>query len=74
MHTIHIDNTEIENFINTKYLGNENGLMADFVSFVKTELIINDIKKGFDEVKLYEENSVNLTNARDFLSELKSAN
>ncbi|MEA1892109.1 MAG: hypothetical protein U9N33_05290 [Campylobacterota bacterium] len=72
MQTIQIDNAELESFISSKYGNDKKSLVSDFVTFVKTELIINDIKKGFDEVKLHEQGKANLTSARDFLEELKS--
>jgi len=72
MQTIQIDNAELESFISSKYGNDKNSLLNDFVKFVKTELIMNDIKKGFDEVELYGQGKTNLTNAKDFLEELKS--
>jgi ABC-type sulfate transport system substrate-binding protein len=71
MHTIHIDNAELESFINSQYGKDDQSLMADFITFVKTELIINDLKNGFDEVELYKHNKTSLSDARDFLTELK---
>ena len=74
MQTIQIDNAELENFISLNYGNDKTSLVKDFVAFVKTELIVNDIKKGFDEVKLYKEGKTKLTSARAFLDELKSEN
>jgi len=72
MQTIQIDNAELESFISAKYGNDKNSLLNDFVKFVRTELIVNDIKKGFDEVELYKHGKANLTNAKDFLKELKN--
>ena len=72
MQTIQIDNTELENFISLKYGDDENSLVNDFIKFVKTELVINDIKKGFDEVESHKNKKTKLTNAEAFLDELKS--
>jgi hypothetical protein len=38
------------------------------------EEILQNIKTGLEEVKLYQEGKINLTNARDFLNELRSHN
>jgi ABC-type sulfate transport system substrate-binding protein len=61
----------LESFINSQYGKDDQSLMADFITFVKTELIINDLKNGFDEVELYKHNKTSLSDARDFLTELK---
>jgi len=71
MQTIQIDNAELESFIFAKYGNDKNSLVNDFVTFIKTELISNDIKKGFDEVELYKQGKTTLTSAKDFLEELK---
>jgi len=71
MQTIQIDNAEIESFISSKYGNDKNSLVSDFVKFVKTEIIVNDIKKGFDEIEQYKQGKTHLTNAQDFLEELK---
>jgi len=72
MQTIQIDNPEVENFISSRYGNDKTSLVNDFVKFVQTELIINDIKKGFDEVELYKQGKTKFTNADAFLDELKS--
>ncbi len=72
MQTIQIDNAELESFISLQYGNDKTGLVNDFVKFIKTELVVNDIKKGFDEVELYEQGKTKLTSARTFLDELKS--
>ena len=70
MQTIQIDNAELENFISSQY-GSDNTTLLN-VRFVKTELIANDIKKGFDEVELFKKGQTKLTSANTFLDELKS--
>jgi hypothetical protein len=72
MQTIKINNPELENFISSQYGNDETTLINDFVKFIKTELIINDIKKGFDEVELFKKGDKTLTDAKDFLEDLKS--
>ncbi len=72
MQTIQINNQEIESFIHTTYGDDSQSLIDDFLLFIKTELVSKDIKKGFDEVSRFENNNIELTNATDFLSELKS--
>jgi len=72
MQTIQIDNAELESFISSQYGNDKTSLVSDFVKFVKTELIVNDIKKGFDEVELQKQGKATLTSAKVFLDELKS--
>jgi hypothetical protein len=72
MQTIRINNSELESFISSKYGNDEATLLNDFVKFVKTELVVSDIKKGFDEVELFKQGKTKLTSAKDFLEELKS--
>ena len=72
MQTIQIDNAELESFISVQYGNDKTGLIEDFVRFVKTELIVNDIKKGFDEVELYKKGELELQDASDMLKELRS--
>ena len=74
MQTIQIDNAEIESFIQSQYGNDKVSLINDFISFVKTELVVNDLKKGFDEVTSFQKNKNSLLNAKDFLSDLKSGN
>lgn len=72
MQTIQIDNPELESFISLQYGNDKTSLIKDFVKFIQTEVIINDIKKGFDEVELYKQGKTNLTSVEAFLDELKS--
>ncbi|MDQ7043712.1 MAG: hypothetical protein Q9M40_12645 [Sulfurimonas sp.] len=72
MQTIQIDNAELESFISSQYGNDKNSLVSDFVKFVKTELVINDIKKGFNEIEQFQNGESELINARAFLNELKS--
>ena len=72
MQTIQIDNAELESFISLQYGSDKIGLVDDFIKFIKTELIINDIKKGFDELESSKQGNSKLTNAKSFLDELKS--
>jgi len=72
MQTIQINNIEAENFINSNYGNDTKSLVDDFLLFVKTELVASDIKKGFDEVDDFAKGNIHLTDANDFLSELKS--
>lgn len=73
MQTIQINNSELEQYIALRYGDDKNSLVNDFVTFLKTELYSNDIKKAFDEVKQFKEGKIPLSDATDFLSELKSA-
>ena len=72
MQTIQIDNNEIEHFIKNNYGNDTTSLLNDFIIFAKTELLSNEIKKGFDEVKEFDKGNINLSDANNFLSELKS--
>jgi len=72
MQTIQIDNAELESFISLQYGSDKIGLVDDFIKFIKTELIINDIKKGFDELESSKQGNSKLTSAKSFLDELKS--
>ena len=72
MQTIQIDNAELESFISSEYGNDKISLVNDFVKFIKTELIISDIKKGFDEAEQFEDGQTKLTSAKAFLDELKS--
>ena len=74
MQTIQINNPEIEQFITSVYGNNQTNLINDFMLFVKSELLSNELKKGFDEVEEYTKNQTDLTNAYDFLDELKNGN
>ncbi|RLA77760.1 MAG: hypothetical protein DRG78_16660 [Epsilonproteobacteria bacterium] len=72
MQTIQIDNAELESFISLQYGNDKIGLVDDFIKFVKTEIVVNDIKKGFDEVESFQQGKTKLTSAKAFLDELKS--
>ena len=72
MKTIQIDNAELESFISLQYGNDKTTLVNDFIKFIKTELIVNDIKKGFDEVESHRQGKTKLTSATAFLDELKS--
>jgi len=72
MQTIEINSQEIENFIKLQYGEDNNTLLNDFMIFVKTELVAYELKKGFDEVKLFENGQKSLNNIEDIISRLKS--
>jgi hypothetical protein len=72
MQTIQINNADIEHLINSEYGNDTKSLLNDFVVFIKEKHTINGIKKGLDEVKLYEQGKSNLQSADDLLQELKS--
>jgi len=74
MHTIEINSQEIENFIKLQYGDDNNTLLNDFMIFVKTELVAYELKKGFDEVKSFENGEKSLNNIEDIISRLKSGN
>ena len=74
MQTIQINNPEAERYIDLVYKNNRENLVNDFLLFIKTEIIKNDLKKGFDEVQAYKDDKLSLTDAKEFLRELKSAN
>jgi len=73
MQTIQINSTEIENFIKFKYGQDSDSLLHDFMMFIKTELIGHEIKKGFDEVKLFESGKKSLNSIEDVIARLRSA-
>jgi hypothetical protein len=73
MQTIRIEDSEVESIIKSEYGGDTKNLLNDFIMFIKERHTINGIKKGFDEVKLYEKDKIDLKNVDDFISELKSA-
>ena len=53
-------------------MDNQSNLINDFLLFVKTEIASNELARGFDEVEKYKDGKTTLTDAKDFLSELKS--
>ena len=73
MHTIQINSSEVEDFIDIKYGQDSDSLLHDFMIFVKTELIGYELKKGFDEVELFESGKKSLNNIEDVISRLRSA-
>ena len=48
--------------------------MIEKIIYHKEHTIANNIIQGLEEVKLYQQGTINLQNADDLLSELKSAN
>ena len=72
MQTIQINNADVENIIQSEYGNDTQSLINDFMVFVKEKQIIRGIKKGFDEVELYEQGKINLQSADDLLEELQS--
>ena len=72
MQTIEINSTEIENFIKLKYGQDNESLLSDFMTFVKTELMTHELKKGFDEVKRYEKGEKSLDSIEDVIARLRS--
>ena len=73
MQTIQINNSEAEHYIQSVYGNNQSSLVDDFLLFIKSEVVSNDLRKGFDEVEDFKTNKIQLSDANDFLSELKSA-
>ena len=71
MQTITINNPKVEKIIFSTYGNDKISLLNDFISFIETKEIMNDIKKGFHEVSKYENKQTELTNANDFLDEIK---
>jgi hypothetical protein len=72
MQTIRINNHEAEQYIESVYGDDQSNLINDFLLFVKTEIASNELARGFDEVEKYKDGKTTLTDAKDFLSELKS--
>jgi hypothetical protein len=72
MQTIRINNHEAEQYIKSVYGNNQSNLIDDFLLFVKTEIASNELLRGFDEVEKYKDGKTTLSDAKDFLSELKS--
>jgi len=72
MQTIQINNSELENFIKLQYGQDSDSLLYDFMTFVRTELTVHEIKKGFDEVKLFEAGQKKLSSAEDMIARLRS--
>ncbi len=72
MQSIEINSPELENFIKLQYGEDRESLLNDFTTFVKTELIAYEIKKGFDEVKEFEQGVKELNSVEDVISRLRS--
>lgn len=72
MQSIEINNPELESFIKLQYGEDRESLLNDFTTFIKTELIAYELKRGFDEVKEYEEGAKELSNASDVIARLRS--
>lgn len=72
MQTIEINNTELENFIKLQYGEDKKSLLDDFTTFIKTELVAHELKKGFDEIKEFEEGSKKLNNVENVIARLRS--
>jgi len=68
MQTIQINNIELENFIKLQYGQDNDSLMYDFMTFIKTEYIAHELKKGFDEVKLFEAGEKPLSSADEIIA------
>jgi hypothetical protein len=72
MQTIQVDSIEVENFIKLQYGQDSDSLLNDFMTFVKTEMTAHEIKKGFDEVELFESGKKPLKRVEDVMARLKS--
>jgi len=72
MQSIEINNQELENFIKIQYGEDKESLLNDFTKFIKTELIVYEIKKGFDEVKEFEQGTKRLNNIEEVINRLRS--
>jgi len=57
----------------TAYAKGRNLISNNFLLFIKSEVVSSELKKGFDEVEDFTTNKIQLSDANDFLSELKSA-
>jgi hypothetical protein len=71
MQTIQINNAEAQQYIQSVYGDNQSDLVNDFLLFIKSEIVAKDLKKGFDEVEDFKAGKIQLSDANDFLSELK---
>jgi len=72
MYSLQIDNPEIEQYIHKHYKDNDVHLVNDFLTFLKTEMVSKEIKKGFKEVEQYKKKRTTLNDATAFLETLKS--
>jgi len=73
MQTIQINNLELENFIKLQYGQDSDSLLQDFMTFIRTEYIGHELKKGFDEVKLFEAGKKPLSSVDEMMARLRSA-
>lgn len=73
MQTIEINNLELEDFIKLQYGQDSDSLLHDFMTFVKTEFVGHELKKGFDEVKLFETGQKSLSSVEEMMARLRSA-
>ncbi|CAA6825593.1 MAG: Unknown protein [uncultured Sulfurovum sp.] len=74
MQTIEINNLELEDFIKGQYGQDSDSLLYDFMTFVRTEFVGHELKKGFDEVKLFETGKKPLSSVEEMMARLRSAN
>ncbi|MEA2028781.1 MAG: hypothetical protein U9N49_07375 [Campylobacterota bacterium] len=72
MKSIEINNPELENFIKLQYGEDKESLLNDFTTFIKTELITYELKKGFDEVKEFESGIKEFNSVQDVIARLRS--
>ena len=72
MQTIQINNLELENFIKLQYGQDSDSLLHDFMTFVRTELVAHELKKGFDEVKLFEIGKKSLSSVDEMMARIRS--
>jgi len=73
MQSIQINNVELEDFIKLKYGQDNDSLLYDFMTFVRTEFVGHELKKGFDEVKLFEAGEKSLSSVEEMMLRLRSA-
>jgi len=73
MQSIQINNVELEDFIKLKYGQDSDSLLYDFMTFVRTEFVGHELKKGFDEVKLFEAGEKSLSSVEEMMLRLRSA-
>ena len=73
MQSIQINNVELEDFIKLKYGQDSDSLLYDFMTFVRTEFVGHELKKGFDEVKLFEAGKKSLSSVEEMMLRLRSA-
>jgi len=74
MQSIQINNVELENFIKLKYGQDSDSLLHDFMTFIKTEFVAHELKKGFDEVKLFEMGKKPLSSVEAMMARIRSGN